>query len=193
MTFVDTGRNSRDATSSSDGGVPSSSVTSSLSGSSQEPHVSGVRSSGIRSWMSASCPIASVVSTAALTTGGPSLAAGSRHTVHSPAMAMLWPSGLVMKNGCLTLPSRFHSYQPSAGTRQRRLATEVRNAEVVAAVSDRALIMRAPMDMSFAHAGIRPQRMTRRLRTVVAGSGSPSSSRGCRCTTATTFLVGATL
>src|SRR5262245_43588840 len=98
-----------------------------------------------------------------------------------------------MKNGCLTLPSRFHSYQPSAGTRHRRLATEVRNAEVVAAFSDRALIIREPIDLSLAHAGISPHRMTRRLRTVVAGSGEPSSSRGCRCTTATTSFVGATL
>ena len=71
-------------------------------GRARPPTASGVISSGIRSWMSASWPTASVVSTAALTTGGPSGRLGSRHTVHRPAIARLCPSGRVMKNGCLS-------------------------------------------------------------------------------------------
>src|SRR4051812_6786394 len=98
-----------------------------------------------------------------------------------------------MKNGCLTPPSRRHSYHPSAGTRQRRLARLDLNAGLVATLSDRALIILAPTDLSFAQNGTRPQRITRRLRTELSGSGLPSSSRGCRWTTVTSCLVGATL
>jgi 3-phosphoshikimate 1-carboxyvinyltransferase len=66
-----------------------------------------------------------------------------------------------MKYGCFTaLASRRHSYQPSAGTRQRRSAKERAKAFEVATVSARALIIRAAPDASRDQAGTRPQRAT---------------------------------
>ena len=76
---------------------------------------------------------------------------------------------------------------------QRRDFSARRNAGLLAADSDRALIIRAPPDGSFDHDGTSPQRTIRSVRSTCSGSGVPSSSRGCRSTTATTCLVGATL
>ena len=143
--------------------------------------------------MSTSWPCASVVSTEQLITGSASGFALSRHTVHRPAMARLDPSFGVMKNGCLRSPSRFHSNQPSAGRMHRRLAIEVRNAGLVAALSTRALIIFAPILRSLAQCGTRPQRISWMPRTVLSRSGSPSASRGWCATTTGTCLVGATL
>jgi hypothetical protein len=56
------------------------------------------------------------------------------------------------------LPSRTHSYQPSAGRRQRRRANDGANAGDVATVSARALIIRAPARGSVTHGGMRPHR-----------------------------------
>ena len=76
---------------------------------------------------------------------------------------------------------------------QRRVLSARRNAGFCAAVSTRALIIRAPPDGSLDHEGTSPQRSIRSDRSTRSGSGVPSSSRGCRSTTATTCLVGATL
>ena len=51
----------------------------------------------------------------------------------------------------------FHSYQPSASTRQRRRRKARRKAGFSPTVSTRALIMRAPMPVSLAQKGTRPQ------------------------------------
>ena len=64
---------------------------------------------------------------------------------------------------------------------QRRFANEARNAGLVATVSARALIMRAPSEAFLAQDGISPQRMRSTTR--------PSS----RWSTAVTTSVGATL
>ena len=71
-----------------------------------------------------------------------------------------------MKKGCLRVPTRCHSYQPSAGNRQRCLASAARNAGLLAALSARALIIREPIFGSLAQCGTSPQRITRMLRTV---------------------------
>lgn len=83
-----------------------------------------------------------------------------------------------MKYGCLTFPSRFHSYQPSAGTRQRWRLIGLRNAGLLVTVSDLALIMRFPTEMLLAQLGTSPQRISRILRSVRDSSRSPASSRG---------------
>jgi hypothetical protein len=80
-----------------------------------------------------------------------------------------------MKNGCFSR----HSYQPSAGTRQRRRASALRNAGFVSTVSARALMSREAIFRSPAQDGISPQR-------------SVLTSRCSRCTTTDTGSVGAT-
>ena len=76
----------------------------------------------MRSWMSASGPTASVVTTVVEISG--SAPFSGRHVSHSPASASDAPEGSVMKNGvlraCLPVPSRRHSNHPSAGSRHRR-------------------------------------------------------------------------
>jgi hypothetical protein len=61
-----------------------------------------------------------------------------------------------------------------------------------ATVSIRALIIRLPIDGSFAQDGTSPQRSTRSCRSV-SPLGSPPPLLGGRSTTAYTSLVGATL
>ena len=87
-------------------------------------------------------------------------------------------------------PAR-HSYQPSAGTRQRRVRAARRNAGLSSTVSTRALIIRFPDDGSLAHGGTSPHRSSRSRRT---GPPSPAGTpRGCQASTTGAFLVGATL
>ncbi len=71
-----------------------------------------------------------------------------------------------MKYGCLVgLSIRLaHSYQPSAGTRQRRLRAAVRKAGFSVSDSTRALSSRLPTETSFAHDGTSPQRTARSSR-----------------------------
>lgn len=64
------------------------------------------------------------------------------------------------------------------------------NAGLVVTVSARALIMRDPIDGSFAHDGTRPHRARRRLRS--SAPWDPSASRSGRSTTMRTPSVGAT-
>ena len=89
---------------------------------------------------------------------------------------------------------RCHSYQPSAGIRQRRAFSARRNAG----------FSRGRLRPGVDHPGaalrvLRPRRHqppahhAAGVRSTVSGSGVPSSSRGCRSTTATICLVGATL
>src|SRR5512137_1795090 len=54
--------------------------------------------------------------------------------------------------------SPVHSKNAFTGTRQRRLRYATRNAGVLASVSARALMQRAPNFSSLAHTGTRPQR-----------------------------------
>src|SRR5262249_23110014 len=78
-----------------------------------------------------------------------------------PAKASTATSSRVMKYGWRSLEDRrTHSYQPSAGTRQRRDANDVAYARAVATVSARALIIRAAPLASLAHEGTRPHRAT---------------------------------
>lgn len=83
-----------------------------------------------------------------------------------------------MKYGCRPPSgSRTHSYQPSAGTRQRRRENEPAYARLVATVSARALIMRAAPEADRDQCGSSPQRPTQRLRcpsglTRTNGTGS---------------------
>lgn len=69
--------------------------------------------------------------------------------------------------------------------RQRRAANAFANAGLVATVSDRALIMRAPPEASFDHEGTSPQRGVTSLRTTA------SDALSMRSTTAATGSVGA--
>src|SRR5262245_35296119 len=82
-----------------------------------------------------------------------------------------------MKYAWRDVPSRRHSYQPSAGMRQRRRENEGAYAFAVATVSARALIIRAAPLGSLAQAGTSPQRATlttrpRSLETLTTGTGS---------------------
>jgi hypothetical protein len=97
-----------------------------------------------------------------------------------------------------------HSYQPSAGTRQRRATTARRNAGFSKSDSARALIMRAPPVRSFDQDGTSPQVSPRRYRTAAGLAGaSPSASaassaassddRGIRSRTTGCTVVGAML
>ena len=152
---------------------------------------------GIRSWMSASGPAASVVMIVQLSSGllsatSPSAPLG-RHVVHSPAMNSGSPSPAYMKYGVLCPLAPFHSYQPSMGTRHRLALAELRNAGEVVTLSERALmssgpeVSGAPSSAVLAHGGTRPQRISR-TRRVASSSGSL-----CRLTTVATVVVGATL
>src|SRR5882757_5078418 len=111
--------------------------------------------------MSANSPSASVVTIVQLTSHSPSSRDG-RQNSYSPANASSEPSRGVMKYGCFpaTSSNRFHSNQPSAGTRQRRAAAAFLNAPDVTSVSARALSSRDPIEGSFAQDGISPQRIT---------------------------------
>src|SRR5256885_6799602 len=81
--------------------------------------------------------------------------------VHRPANTTPEPSAAVRKYACLPPLSRGrHSYQPSAGTRQRRARKDGAKALELSSVSARALIIRTPMRASFAHARTRPPRAT---------------------------------
>src|SRR5262249_32187364 len=85
FTALDTGRSSSFSTTSIDGAT-SRSATSSTSGSSQVSQDSRGISRGMRSWMSASWPIASVVRIVNVTSGSESGSASlSRQVDHSPA------------------------------------------------------------------------------------------------------------
>ncbi len=79
-----------------------------------------------------------------------------------------------------------HSKYPSAGTTQRRSLNALRNAGFSAAVSTRALIIRAPEPGSFDQDGTSPQRSDRTWRVI-----SPVS-RSTRSSTLATSSVGAT-
>ena len=85
-----------------------------------------------------------------------------RATVHfsqRPANANGVRSGRWIRNGLFFRPSVFHSKNPSAAIRQRRLARNAeRNDGFSATVSDRALMSLLPIDRSCAHNGIKPQR-----------------------------------
>ena len=149
---------------------------------------------GIRSWMSANGPAASVVMIVQLSNGLLSLSAPlGRHVVHSPAMNSGSPSPAYMKYGVLWPLAPFHSYQPSMGTRHRLALAELRNAGEVVTLSERALmssgpeVSGAPSSAVLAHGGTRPQRISR-TRRVASSSGSL-----CRLTTVATVVVGATL
>ena len=92
-------------------------------------------------------------------TGSISAPFGSFQPSHRPANANNSPSLTSKQNGCFAATFRRHSWNPSAGTRQRRDFIGSRKAGFVAAVSDLALIMLAEPDMSFAHDGISPHRI----------------------------------
>ncbi len=92
-------------------------------------------------------------------TGSISAPFGSFQPSHRPANANNSPSLTSKQNGCFAATFRRHSWNPSAGTRQRRDFMRSRKAGFVAAVSDLALIMLAEPDMSFAQDGISPHRI----------------------------------
>jgi hypothetical protein len=83
-----------------------------------------------------------------------------------------------------------HSYQPSAGTRQRRDFAARLKAGFSRTESARELIIRLPILTSLAQLGTRPQFTMRSCRTGAASSAEP---RGGRDMTTGAFLVGATL
>src|SRR5688572_17178086 len=99
-----------------------------------------------------------------------------------------------MKYGCFVGESSLlaHSYQPSAGTRHRRVAAAFLNAGLSVSDSTRALSTRLPTDGSLAQEGTRPQRTARSSRWPPP-VGAPSASRSFLCRTTYTSLVGATL
>ena len=109
-----------------------------------------------------------------------------------------------MKNGCLrglplaslTVGDFCHSYQPSAGTRQRRVAAALANDAFSSTDSARALIICMPTLVSLAQLGTRPQVSSRSWRT----GGAPSAYRslvsaslGTRLSTIGARFVGAML
>src|SRR6185312_4210204 len=171
------------------------------SGSSQRSQSLWLIVNGMRSWISASGPAASVVMIVQLRSGATSFAASfGRHVVHSPAVNNGSPSLPYMKNGVLRafLPSGLsgfarHSYQPSIGIRQRLFLADDRNAGEVVTFSARALIINgpfpsgAPSGPALAHGGTSPHRISRTRRV-----GSSSGSL-CRETTELMVVVGATL
>jgi len=69
-----------------------------------------------------------------------------------------------------------HSYQPLAGTTRRRFSNDSMKAGLLATVSERALIMRAPTFGSSAQNGTRPQR--NRSRRGVPTSSQSSTGAG---------------
>jgi hypothetical protein len=73
----------------------------------------------------------------------------------------------------------------------------LRNTGFSASVSDLALIMREPIETSFAHDGTSPQRASRSTRPRASGSGSSASAfasrAGRRAVTIGWVVVGATL
>src|SRR3954469_6581347 len=99
-----------------------------------------------------------------------------------------------MKYGCFVgASSRLaHSYQPSAGTRQRRERAAFLKAGLSVSDSTRALSSRLPTEASLAPDGPSPHRTTRSSRWL-APVGAPSASRSFFCRTTYTSLVGATL
>src|SRR5215208_6062534 len=171
------------------------------SGSSQRSQSSRLIVKGIRSWISASGPAASVVMIVQLSSGDASFGAFfGRHVDHRPAMNSGSPSAPYMKNGVFgaflpdaASPLGRHSYQPSIGTRHRLPFAELRNAGELVTLSARALISSGPLvsgppaSVDLAHGGTRPQRIDR-IRRVDSSSGSV-----CRLTTVLIVVVGATL
>src|SRR5262249_5362969 len=152
----------------------------SVAGSSQAGQSDRDSTSGIRGCTSPSAPTAAVVTMAQLT----SRSAPPPQNSYRPASARTDPSRGVTEYGCR--PD--HSYQPSAGTRQRRAASASRNDGFSAAVSARALIRRAPGSGASAQDGTSPQRSRRSSRR-----RGPPGATGGRDTTAATCLPGATL
>src|SRR5262249_36694775 len=125
----------------------------------------------------ASSPTAAVVTMAQVSSWSP-------QTVQRPAKASTAPSSRVMKYGWRSLEDRrTHSYQPSAGTRQRRDATDAADARAAATGSARALMLRAATLACLADEGTRPHRAT---------DSTGCSTRRERRTTGT-GSVGATL
>jgi hypothetical protein len=110
----------------------------------------------MRSWSGATSALASVVRIEKLITQTPS---GDFHRSQTPAKAITWRGSGWIQNGVRVLPlgpDLSHSKKPSAGTRQRRRARASLKARLSAALSARALIMRAPSASDFAHGGTRP-------------------------------------
>src|SRR6185437_2607464 len=145
-----TGRSSIPSTSAGSG--TSSSVTSSRAGSSQADQADRGSISGIRSCTAASWPSAAVVTIELVSSrSGPQIS-------YSPANAITSPERGVRYVGCRPAPSGrgAHSYQPSAGTRQRRRRTADRNAGSSVTVSALALISFAARPVSLAQDGTRP-------------------------------------
>ena len=68
------------------------------------------------------------------------------------------PPAEAMNRGCFPVSSSRHSSHPSAGMRHRLRWNAVRNAGFSCTVSARALMSRAPIFTSFAHAGISAHR-----------------------------------
>ena len=81
------------------GGADNKSVAAGSSGSSQRSQSRWSTTSGMRSWISASSPTASVVMMVQLSSGAASFS--GRHTDHRPAMNSGSPSARYMKNGVL--------------------------------------------------------------------------------------------
>src|ERR1019366_2300379 len=75
-----------------------------------------------------------------------------------PANANNFPSLTSRQYGCLAFPAPPHPENPPRGIRHLRDFNASRNAGLVLAVSDLALIIVAAADGSFAHDGISPQR-----------------------------------
>ena len=102
---------------------------------------------------------------------------GLRHLSHRPAKGKVCPEAILIRTGRLPAAVRRHSKNPQASIRQRRLLSVVRKLGFSATVSTRALIMRLPIEASFAQDGIKPQR-----------KGTPRRARSCSPTVSTLWV-----
>ena len=146
--------------------------TSSRAGSSQADQAGRGSISGIRWCTAASWPSAAVVTIELVSSrSGPQIS-------YRPANASTSPERGVRYVGCRPAPSGrgAHSYQPSAGTRQRRRRTAERNAGSSVTVSARALISFAARLGVRAQDGTRPHFAAPQLADHAGRRGRPSGA-----------------